>query len=171
MRLLAVFASLFAFVGFAVAVEKFESKTGNYSVNFPGEAKTGVKKVGTAELNVASYQSDNNGMLVIHTDVNSKDLKEVALSKLLEGGEQSFAENMKADSYDSKELNLKSGERKYLAREFYIKKGKGFFRVRLFAIENRLYQMVVFGDEKYVDGKESEEFFKSFQLVKATVKD
>lgn len=173
MRLLAVFAGLVAFVGFSVAAEKFDSKDGNYTVNFPGDVKTANKKVGSTELSIAAYQDkDSNGMLVIYTDVSLKELKNVTVSKLLEGGQESFTENLKSsEAYDSKEVNLKSGDKKYLAREFYTKKGKSFFRVRLFAIENRLYQMVVFGDEKYVDGKESEEFFKSFELKNSSRKD
>lgn len=185
MRLLAVFASLVLFVGFAVAAEKYESKDGNYSVAFPETPKLSTKKVGNAEIKIALLETkDNNYYVVVYTDVSAEAVKDVELSKILEGGEKTFVSNLKAKVTKSEELNLKSGEKKYLAREFYAnktlstadpiqktKETKIYFRARVFVVDNRLYQVFLTGTNEFVSGRESDQFFNSFELKSSSKKD
>ncbi len=167
MRTLIASVFLLGFTSFLVAAEiKYDSKDGKFTAKFPGEEKptTITKKSGALDMVITSVEVEKSAYAVIYSDLPVESVNQVPLTKMLEGGEKTFTENLKAKVTKSSEIKFKGNGKEYAAREFVATKDDMHFRVRIMLIDNRLYQIFVIGDKKTVSSETAEDFLKSFDL-------
>jgi hypothetical protein len=156
------------FLGLAGAVSaqdtKFVSKEGKYSVAFPGKPTTSTEKKGDLVLNITILPKGDNGLLVIYSDLSAEAAKDTKPKEILEAGEKSLVDAFKAKVSKSKEIEF--GEQKIPGREIYAVKDDVQLRITIILADKRLYQVLAVGAKDFVEGKDTEEFFKSFEIVK-----
>jgi hypothetical protein len=158
-----------AFVLFAAGVsaqdnKKYESKDGKYSVGFPGTPKTESKKTGEIVLSVAAVEKGMGGFMVIYSDLPVEAVKAAKPKELLEGGQKGLVDNFKAKVTLSKDFDF--GKQKLPAREILAEKDTIHLRIQIILADARLYQVFVVGPKDMVTDKDSDEFFKSFEISK-----
>jgi hypothetical protein len=144
--------------------EKYESKEGKYSVQFPGKPAKSTNKAGGLELQIAMVQKGLGGFLVIHTDLPAETVKVAKPKDLLDGGQKGLADNFKAKVTSAKDFEF--GKEKYPARELVAEKDQLHLRFQIILADNRLYQVLVVGPKDLTAGKEADAFFKSFDIAK-----
>lgn len=149
--------------------KKFSSKEGRFAAKFPGEPKTVKQKASGLDMFITIVEKGKSGFAVIVADLPEIALK-VGADKVLEGGETGMIANTKAKLTKSKEVKLKSNGKEYPAREILAEKDDQHFRVTLILAETRLYQVLVVGEKDVVNGKDADEFVKSFEIVPGTKK-
>jgi hypothetical protein len=148
----------------------FESKTGKFKAVFPEAPTTSTKKVEDGELNIASATFKGGAFMVIYTDLNTEQLKDIKPKEILTGGEKGFIESLKAKVTTTKDIEF--GKQKFPARQiegeaFLAEEGSRLnIRLTLILAENRLYQVFVFGPKDLPKGKEADKFFESFEIAK-----
>jgi hypothetical protein len=146
--------------------KKYDSKDGKFSAKFPGEPKTQVQKTSAFDLTITLSEKGGGGFAVIYSDFPAETLKATTAKKLLEGGQDGLVTRFKATVSKSTETTFKAGGKEYPARDIWADKDKTNLRVRLILVESRLYQIFVAGPKELVEGKETDEFFESFEVTK-----
>jgi len=156
----------------ALAQDKeFDSKDGKFKAKFPGEPKTIQQKAGGIDLNISIVDRPNKGgFAVIYSDMPPDVVKATPPDKLLEGGEKGLVDNFKAVTSKEKgkepqKTTVKFGDKEYPARVIYATKDELHMRVTLVLAGNRLYQVFVVGPKDVVEGKEADDFIKSFVVT------
>lgn len=156
------------FVGFAIGVaaqdvKRFESKEGKYSVGFPGTPKMTSTKTGDFELNIAMVEKGTGGFAVMYSDLPG-DAGKLKPKELLDGGQKGLVDNFKAKV--TKSTDVAFGKQKFPAREILAEKDAIRLRITLILAEKRLYQVFIVGQQELVEGKDADDFVKSFEIVK-----
>ena len=156
------------FVGFAIGlaaqdVKKFESKEGKYSVGFPGTPKMSTSKGGDIDVNIAIAEKGSGGFAVMYSDLPAEAAKQKS-KDLLDGGQKGLVDNFKAKV--TKSTDVEFGKQKYPARQILAEKEAIHLRITIILAEKRLYQVFIVGQKEMVEGKEADEFVKSFEIVK-----
>jgi hypothetical protein len=154
------------FLGLAGAVSaedgKFVSKEGKYTVTFPGKPTTRTEKADNVNLTIVVLEKGDNDLLVVHSDlVTDKDAKP---KDILDTAEKRLTESFKTNISKSKDIEF--GTQKFSAREIYGEKDSQHLRITIILADKRLYQVIASGSQDFVEGKETEEFFKSFEITK-----
>ena len=144
--------------------EKYESKEGKYSVQFPGKPNKTTNKAGGIDLHIAIVEMGMGGFAVIHSDFPPEAIKAAKPKALLDGGQKGLIENFKAKVTSSRDFEF--GMEKYPARELIGEKDKLNLRIQIILAGNRLYQVFVVGSKEQVTSKEADAFFKSFEIAK-----
>lgn len=164
--LFTVLVALACAVGLSAQDEKkYASKDGRFAAKFPGEPKTVNQKTAGLDMVITIVEKGKSGFAVIVTDLPEIALK-VGADKVLEGGETGLVTNTKAKVLKSEGTKLKSNGKEYPARVITAEKDQQLFRVTLVLVETRLYQVLVVGEKEVVNGKEADEFVKSFEITK-----
>jgi hypothetical protein len=158
-----LFASTLA-AGQDKPLEKYESKVGKYSVQFPGKPNKTTNKAGGIDLHIAIVEMGMGGFAVIHSDLPPEAIKVAKPKDLLDGGQKGLIENFKAKVTSSRDFEF--GTEKYPARELVGEKDKLKLRIQIILAGNRLYQVFVVGSKEQITGKEADAFFKSFEIAK-----
>ncbi len=166
------------FVGFAGALtaddkktddkktddKKYESKEGKFSAVFPDKPMTQNTKAGGVDLNITIVEKAGAGYAVIYSDLPADQVKAAKAKDLLDGGEKGLVTNFKAKVTKTKDSEF--GKQKYPAREIYGEKDSIQLRITIILADNRLYQVFVVGTKDAITAKETDEFFKSFEITK-----
>lgn len=165
-KLVTVLAVLACAAGLSAQDEKkYTSKEGKFAAKFPGEPKIVNQKAAGLDMVITIVEKGKSGFAVIVADLPEVALK-VGAEKVLEGGETGMIANTKAKLTKSKELKFKSNGAEYPAREILAEKEDQHFRVTLVLAGTRLYQVLVVGEKDVVNGKDADEFVKSFEIKK-----
>lgn len=86
------------------------------------------------------------------------------LDAALDGARDGAVKNVKGRLLSSKAIKL---DKKYPGREFTFEvSGLGQARARIYLVDGRMYQVVVFGSEELVKGPDAKTYLDSFKLVK-----
>src|SRR5262249_27644041 len=90
-------------------------------------------------------------------------IKKVPIKQLLDSSRDGAVTNLRGKLAGEKDIKLG----KYFGREGQIEVsgGKRLFRARVFLVEQRLYQVVIFGTKKAGTSKLADRFLDSFKLV------
>ena len=163
------FAGLVVLVNLAAGVgaqddKKYESKEGRFRVAFPGTPKTVTRKTNDIDVNIVIVGRGKGGLAVIYSDLPPEKVKTAKPKDLLDGGEKGLINNFKAKVTSSKDVEF--GKEKYPARELVGEKDAVHLRITLVLAGNRLYQVFVAGPKELVNGKEADDFIKSFEITK-----
>ena len=150
------------------AWKTFTSKEGRFSVLLPGEPKETKQNIGSADKMVIQTQylieQGNLGYLVSFQDTPGLEKPEMH-AKVLDNGRDGAVKNLNGKLLSETKLTL---DKKYIGLECLIDvpKFKGLYRLRMFIVGDRLYQLVVLGPKEVVTSKESDQYLDSFQLTK-----
>ena len=149
------------------AWKEYASKEGRFVVLMPGvpvEQKENVKTPsGPIDLTMAVVErkKEETAYLVIFSEFPEAVLKKGTADQRLD-----YARNRAAASTKGKltsEIKIRLGD--YPGRELHLEvEGKGMVRLRMYAVKDRLYQLLVAGPKERALGKEADRFLTSFQL-------
>ena len=146
--------------------KEFASKDGRFTVLFPG----------TPEQSKADTESDfGKGVLHMNTVQVGRtmfgahycdfppDVKKVPLKQVYDSSRDGAAENMQGKLMSEKEVKL--GDHPGREIQISVANGRQLFRARVYLVEQRLYQVVVFGTKEAATSKDADKFMDSFKLA------
>jgi hypothetical protein len=148
-----------------VKLEEFTTNIGRFKVLLPGLPKKseidtesdfgkGVLHMYTVGVNKTMYG-------VNYADYPAK-IKKVSIKQVFDSSRTGAVANLKGKL--SSEKDIKLGD--HPGREIQIEvAGKRLFRVRVYLVGQRLYQVVVFGTKEAATSKLADRFLDSFKLV------
>jgi hypothetical protein len=148
------------------AWKEFASKEGRFKVLMPGTPKQdqaetesdfgkGVLHMNTAQAGKTLYGAN-------YCDFPAE-IKKAPLKQVFDSSRDGAVANLEGELAGEKDIKL--GE--YPGREIQIDVagGKRLFRVRVYLVDQRLYQVVVFGTKEAATSKEADKFLDSFKLA------
>ena len=146
----------------------FSPKDGAFTVLFPG-TPTDHKKTITAPggpLEVLYYElelpGDDGRLLVGYSEFAASSIKAGTEDKRLDNARDGAVNSTKGKLKREKSLLL---DNTHPGRELVIEiEGKATVLVRLYAVKNRLYQVVVAGNVERVTSQDAAKFLSSFKL-------
>jgi hypothetical protein len=146
--------------------KEFASKEGRFKVLMPGTPKQdkaetesdfgkGVLFMNVLQAGKAMYGANYSDFPV--------EIKKAPIKQVFDSSRDGAVANMEGKLASEKDIKL--GE--YPGREIRIDVagGKRLFRVRVFLVEQRLYQVVIFGTPEAATSKEADKFLDSFKLA------
>jgi hypothetical protein len=146
--------------------KEFTSKEGQFKVLMPGKPEQkkletesdfgkGMLHMNTVELDKMMYGAN-------YCDFPAK-IKEIPRKKVFDSSRDGAVENLKGKLASEKDIKL--GD--HAGRELHIDVagGKQLFRARVYLVDQRLYQVVVFGSKEAATSKAADKFLDSFQLT------
>jgi hypothetical protein len=151
----------------------FTSKDRRFTVYMPKEPmepkKPVVVRTETGDLNVTLVIAEgrhDSYFVVSYSDFPPADLKKSEEEKRLDHACNGAAEKCRGKLREEKSIKLND---RYAGREFFIDKdGAVIAKVRIYLVENRLYQVMVLGNGPIFSSKEKDVgiFLDSFRLNK-----
>jgi hypothetical protein len=165
-----------AFLACAVGADKpaqskwttFASPEGRFEILMPGEVKQFTVEVvndfGPSVLHMNVATAGEGTMLVANWVDYPPELAADLPDQLLDESREGALDNLGGKLVSEREIKLGP----HRGREILIEVAKQdrLFRVRVYLVENRLYQTVVFGPPKFVKSKEAGRYLDSFRLPK-----
>jgi hypothetical protein len=149
--------------------KQFTPKDGSFVVLFPGSPMEYKKTIKGSDgpVDVLLFEvlvpPGDGKFLVGYSEFPEASIKPGTEDKRLDNARDGAVANSKGTLLRQKILLLDS----YPGRELDIKiDAKTMVKVRLYAVKNRLYQLVVFGNDELIHSKEAEKFLTSFKLLK-----
>ncbi|MFO0957525.1 MAG: hypothetical protein U0800_08675 [Isosphaeraceae bacterium] len=150
----------------------FADEAGGFRVAFPGEPKSQETKVpgpaGSGELDVHSFVYEERGRayLVSYNDYPAIDADKVGefLDEVMTGSVQKFKGKL------GSKRDIKLGTSPGKDYQYTIPGPKGDTiagRSRIYLVGNRLYQLVLIGDEAFVKSKDANSYLDSFEITRA----
>jgi hypothetical protein len=149
-----------------------DSKDGRFTVHMPKEPmapKTQVVRTKTGELNVTLVIAEgrhDSYFVVSYSDFPPAELKKGEEEKRLDQACNGAAESLRGELREENPIKL---DGRHPGREFFIRKnGAVIAKVRIYLVENRLYQVMVLGSGQIFSSKEKDAgiFLDSFRLNK-----
>jgi hypothetical protein len=146
--------------------KEFTPKDGSFSVLLPGtpteHKKTVMSPNGMVEVLLFEVSGPGDSKFVIgYSEFPEGSIKPGTEDKRLDNARDGAITNAKGTLVRQKNLLLD----KYPGREAVFKvEGKGLVLLRLYAVKNRLFQLVVMGNEELLASQDAEKFLKSFKL-------
>jgi len=146
--------------------KEFVAKDGRFKISMPGTPKKreletesdfgkGVLYMNVVEVGKTMYAAN-------YCDFPAE-VKKATLQQVYDSSRDGAVANMEGKLVSEK--NVKLG--KHPGREIRINvaEGKRLFRVRVYLVEQRLYQVVVFGTPETATSKDADKFLDSFKLT------
>lgn len=172
MRFLISSAIMFFLAHMVIAAEpptgqEFVSKEGKFKVLAMGTLKQEKLETesdfGKSTLHMNTFEVGNVFYAANFNDFPSG-IKDVELNKIYDSSREGAIANLEGKLDSEKEIKI--GD--FPAREIRIKvsMGKFLFRARVCLVEQRLYQVVVFGPPEEAVSKDADKFLDSFTLTK-----
>jgi hypothetical protein len=146
--------------------KEFASKEGRFKIVMPGAPKQEELETesdfgkGVLHMNVA--QADKTMYGANYCDFPAE-IKNAPLKKVFDSSRDGAVANLEGKLV--RESDIKLGD--YPGREIHIgaEDGKQLFRARVYLVDRRLYQVVVFGSKEAAISKQADKFFDSFKLT------
>ena len=147
------------------ADEKYASKDGKYTVQFPGgtRVKSETKSAGSTTMQIASVETNGRGYIVMYMDLPDA-VKNVPPKTLLDAGEKGGVDNSQGKLVKSKDFAF--GKDKLPGREFLVEKEADMANNRIVISGTRLYVITVAGPKDFATSKEATAFLDSFAITK-----
>lgn len=146
--------------------KEFVAKEGQFKVSMPGAPKQ----------NKLDTESDfGKGVLYMNVVVAGKtmyaanysdfpaEVKKATLKQVYDSSRDGAVTNMDGKLVSEKDVKL--GEHPGREIRIDVAEGKRLFRVRVYLVDQRLYQVVVFGTPEAATSKEADKFLDSFKLT------
>jgi hypothetical protein len=146
--------------------KEFASKEGRFKVLMPGtpdqdKAETD-SDFGKGVLHMSVVRAGKTTYGANYCDFPAE-IKKAPLKQVYDSSRDGAVANLEGKLASEKDVKL--GE--YPGREIQIDvaEGKRLFRVRVYLVDQRLYQVVVFGTREAAVSKEADKFLDSFELA------
>jgi hypothetical protein len=145
--------------------KEFAPKDGKFKVTMPGVPKPkqletesdfgkGVLHMNAVEFGKGMYAANYSDFPAAIKKVPSKQIfdssRDGAIANM--GGKLSNEKDIKLGDYPGREIKIDVAD------------GKQLFRVRVYLVDQRLYQVVVFGTPEMATSKDADKFLDSFKL-------
>lgn len=146
--------------------KEFASKPGGFKVLMPGTPKQKALETesdfGKGVLHMSAVEAGKGMYAANYTDFPEA-VKKVPIKQLYDSSRDGVIANL--DGKLASEKDIKLGENPGREILIDVAGGKQIFRVRVYLIEQRLYQVVVFGSPELAKSKDADKFLDSFQLA------
>jgi hypothetical protein len=146
--------------------KEFASKDGRFKVlmvGTPKEDKLDTESdFGKGVLNMNSIQVGKTMYAANHIDFPAE-IKKAGLKQVYDSSRDGAVANLAGKLASEKDIKL--GENPGREIQIDVQGGRQLFRARVYLIEQRLYQVVVFGTKEAATSKEADKFLDSFKLA------
>jgi hypothetical protein len=146
--------------------KEFTSKEGHFKVLMPGKPEhnnlDSVSDFGKGILHMNSAQANGTMYAGNYSDF-PEGIKKVPIKQVFDSSRDGAVGNLDGKLVSEKDIELN----KHPGREILIAVAGGvrLFRVRVYLVDRRLYQVVVFGPKEAANSKEADKFLDSFKLT------
>lgn len=169
-RLLSVLCVALA-IGATAAAEdkpmKFQSKEGKFAIQFPGKPTESKQKqktvVGDVDVYLFAIVQKDRAFLATYADYPRGTIAKQGLQDSLDKARDGNIKGVKGKLVSEKKITLK---KKDDGREALIAlpDKNGAYRVRIYLVGDRLYQVLVAGPDDFAKGKDATAFLDSFEV-------
>ena len=146
--------------------KEFASKDGRFTVLMVGTPKQykldTESDFGKGVLNMNSIQLGKTMYAANYCDFPAE-IKKAGLKQVYDSSRDGAAANLEGKLASEKDLKL--GEHPGREIQIAVQGGKRLFRARVYLIDQRLYQVVVFGTKEAATSKDADKFLDSFKLA------
>jgi hypothetical protein len=146
--------------------KEFVSKEGMFTVIMPGTPKSDKldteSDFGKGVLHMNMVEADKTMYAANYSDFPAA-VKKATLKQLYDSSRDGAVANMDGKLASEKDIKLGTHEGREIRID--VAGGKRLFRVRVFLVEQRLYQIVVFGTPESATSKDADKFLDSFKLT------
>ena len=150
----------------AATWKEFASKDGQFKVLMPGTPKPrkvdAESDLGKHVLYMNTVEAGGTMYGANYCDFPAE-IRKVPLKQVYDSSRDGAVENLKGKLLSEKDIKLGDSPGREIQIE--VAGGKSLFRVRVYLVEQRMYQVVVMGTKKAATSKESEKFLDSFKLA------
>ncbi len=151
------------------AAKEFISKTGRFSILFPGAPKEERDAGNDGKLQQVQFTlpAADGAYLVSYQDYPG--LAAASTEKLTDAlaqAQEAARKGLNGKNAQTKSLTL---DKQYPGRQIefdFVGPSEGRFRSRAYMVKGRLYQVIVVGKKDFVKSAEAERFMDSFKLLK-----
>jgi hypothetical protein len=149
------------------AWQPFTSREGGFTVQVPGKPKEEQQAIrtagGTIDVTVYVLERKTGGTFAVgFAEFPEQAAKPGTTSRRLDAGRDGAVTRAGGKLTAERRIALD----RYPGRELHIEvDGKTFVRTRLYAVKNRLYQLVAIGTKESVSSEDAERFLDSLDLA------
>ena len=147
--------------------EKYTSKEGKFTIQFPKGAKVKTETKKSADGNelhmTATAEGKEKLYMVMYGDL-PETVKNVPPKTFFDAAEKGGVERSKGKLVSSKDIEF--GKNKLPGREFVVEKDGNKIRSRTVLVDTRLYTVIVGGAKDFATTKEATSFLDSFEITK-----
>ena len=164
--LLFALASTLAYAGDEPEWKEFASKEGRFKVLMPGIPKQNQVETesdfGKGILHMNVVQAGKTMYGANYCDFPAA-IKKVPLKQLFDSSRDGAVANLEGKLANEKDIKL--GEHPGREIQIDVANGKQLFRVRVYLVDQRLYQVVILGTKEQATSKTADRFLDSFKLA------
>jgi hypothetical protein len=146
--------------------KEFASKEGRFNVLMVGTPKQDKldteSDFGKGVLNMNSIRVGGTMYAANYCDFPAE-IKEAGLKQVYDSSRDGAVANLQGKLASEKDVKL--GEHPGREIQIDVQGGRQLFRVRVYLIDQRLYQVVVFGTKAAATSKDADKFLDSFKLA------
>jgi len=145
---------------------EYTSKEGQYKAVFKAKPSEKEERVMGLSVKIAMLETPDGMFAVAFADMPRRGrLLDNQIDKGLDTARDYMLKSAKATLVKEEQIKL---ERKYPGRDVTaeLPLGSGMIRCRMYAVDGRVYQIMVGGTTGFVKGTEAESFLSSFWLTK-----
>ena len=149
--------------------ETFTSKEGKFSISLPGkpteQKQQAPSALGQLDVHLFSVEpAADRAYVVSYTDYPDGSVTKENRDRVLDATTRGVVKSLKGRLVSETRISI--GKDESPGREVLIElPGKAsFYRGRVYAVKDRLFQAVLMGPEDFVQGKKADEYFASFKL-------
>ena len=147
---------------------EFNSKEGGFSILMPHKParqnSPTSTDVGTVDIVIFTATTDGAFYGVIYSDFPSVPSNDVEINKRLDKGRDGGIAQAKGKLVSETRITLDG----FLGREIKAKLDEGYLLARVYSVKQRVYQIIMAGNEADLASENAKRFFNSFKLVKET---
>ncbi len=146
--------------------EKYASKDGKYTIQFPAgtKVKTSTSKAGDIDMYTALAESGaDKAYMVMYMDLPAA-VKDIPAKTILDGGQKGALDNSGGKLESAKDITF--GKNKLPGREVVIVKDDNKIKCRIILADTRAYVVLVGGPKDFALTKDGTKFLDSFEITK-----
>jgi len=164
--LLFALASTLAYAGDEPEWKEFASKEGRFKVLMPGTPKQDQAETesdfGKGILHMNVVQAGKTMYGANYCDFPAE-IKKAPLKQLFDSSRDGAVANLEGKLANEKDIKL--GVHPGREIQIDVANGKQLFRVRVYLVDQRLYQVVILGTKEHATSKAADKFLDSFKLA------
>jgi hypothetical protein len=152
------------------AADVFKSAAGGFSVTLPSvpveSNESTDTDAGKIQMHMFVVDQTNKAIVLIYCDYDAKDVAKTSIKALLDGARDGGVKNSGGGKLTKEtDITLDGNPGRELTIEAKVTSGIRVFRIQFFMVKNRLYQIILVGDDSTADAEKAKTIFKSFKLT------
>ncbi len=149
--------------GYDGKVREFNCEEFGFKVDMPGNPQRGSLTASGFRATTFTVEGKRGAFVVAHADMSRLNTKSnYAIQKRLDGAVKGMLRNTKSKLIRKSHITLQG----YPGREVFaaLPRDKGKIRARIYFVKGHLYQVLLMGEDQFVDASKNGVFFRSFKL-------